>query len=245
MNHHILIVGNKKKMIASLQPVLELEDIDLTFAATGETGIRKLETAGDAFSLIISDQRLSDMPGTRCLERARKIAPDTIRFLVTRYSDMETIIDSVNKGSVHRYVLSTGDREELLASITIGLEQYEAFLENEKSLREAQVINKKLYRLDRELMATTKSLAQKHAELNREIERLEKALNGKNRQARQVELDAIIGELEAELTTDGSLDTGAVNGLFLQTAKALFLAFNHAAKRSGFEMPKTVGGSDA
>jgi C4-dicarboxylate-specific signal transduction histidine kinase len=57
------------------------------------------------------------MSGVELLERARTIAPDAKRMLVTAYADMQAVIDAVNRGQVTRYFVKPWDRAELLAAL--------------------------------------------------------------------------------------------------------------------------------
>ena len=57
------------------------------------------------------------MTGVELLERARTLAPDAKRMLVTAYADMQAVIDAVNRGQVTRYFVKPWDRAELLAAL--------------------------------------------------------------------------------------------------------------------------------
>ncbi|NNB85592.1 response regulator [Corallococcus exiguus] len=67
--------------------------------------------------VVLSDQRMPGMTGVELLERARTIAPDAKRMLVTAYADMQAVIDAVNRGQVTRYFVKPWDRAELLAAL--------------------------------------------------------------------------------------------------------------------------------
>ncbi|MGE6759269.1 sensor histidine kinase [Corallococcus interemptor] len=67
--------------------------------------------------VVLSDQRMPGMTGVELLERARSIAPDARRMLVTAYADMQAVIDAVNRGQVTRYFVKPWDRAELLAAL--------------------------------------------------------------------------------------------------------------------------------
>jgi len=46
---------------------------------------------------IISDQRMPEMRGVDLLYQARKISPNTMRLLLTGYSDIPSILDAINQ----------------------------------------------------------------------------------------------------------------------------------------------------
>jgi C4-dicarboxylate-specific signal transduction histidine kinase len=76
-----------------------------------------LELRRSEIGVVLSDQRMPGMTGVELLERARTIAPDAKRMLVTAYADMQAVIDAVNRGQVTRYFVKPWDRAELLAAI--------------------------------------------------------------------------------------------------------------------------------
>ena len=62
---------------------------------------------------IICDQRLPSMPGVEVLRRARQISPNSVRILLTGYSDLAAIMGSVNDGEVYRFISKPWDNAEL------------------------------------------------------------------------------------------------------------------------------------
>lgn len=76
-----------------------------------------LEQRRGEIGVILSDQRMPGMTGVELLERARTIAPDAKRMLVTAYADMQAVIDAVNRGQVTRYFVKPWDRTELQAAL--------------------------------------------------------------------------------------------------------------------------------
>lgn len=75
---------------------------------------------------------MPEMDGAQFLEKAKDIFPDAIRFLLTGYSDMDAIIDAVNKGEIHRYLTKPWNDDDLLLQIRQSLKQYELTLENRR-----------------------------------------------------------------------------------------------------------------
>src|SRR5216684_1320865 len=62
-----------------------------------------LGTRAQEIGILISDQRMPNMTGVELLERTREIAPDVQRMVITAYSDMQAVMDAVNRGQVSRY----------------------------------------------------------------------------------------------------------------------------------------------
>ncbi|MEO0728317.1 MAG: histidine kinase [Bacteroidota bacterium] len=75
--------------------------------------------------LVISDQRMPGMYGTDFLEIVRDKYPDIIRILLTGYTDLQAVIDAINKGKIYHYVSKPWQVEELDLIIRQALELYE------------------------------------------------------------------------------------------------------------------------
>ena len=89
--------------------------------STPAEALSLLEQKRSEIGVVLSDQRMPGMTGVELLERARTLAPDAKRMLVTAYSDMQAVIDAVNRGQVSRYFVKPWDRAEVLAALEDGL----------------------------------------------------------------------------------------------------------------------------
>jgi C4-dicarboxylate-specific signal transduction histidine kinase len=89
--------------------------------STPAEALTMLEQKRNEIGVVLSDQRMPGMTGVELLERARTLAPDAKRMLVTAYSDMQAVIDAVNRGQVSRYFVKPWDRAEVQAALEDGL----------------------------------------------------------------------------------------------------------------------------
>ena len=97
----ILCVDDEPGILRALSWVLK-KDYSISTANSGEEALKILEDKD--FDVIISDQRMPGMMGAELLEKARQIQPQAIRVLLTGYSDMEYVPDSINKGEIFRFI---------------------------------------------------------------------------------------------------------------------------------------------
>jgi serine/threonine-protein kinase len=76
--------------------------------------------------VIISDQRMPVMPGVELLRRSREVSPQSVRILLTGYSDLAAIVGSINEGEVYRFISKPWDNDQLqrvvAEAVTIALE---------------------------------------------------------------------------------------------------------------------------
>jgi two-component system, NtrC family, sensor kinase len=92
-------------------------------ATSAKAAIELLET--HHVGVLLTDQRMPGQTGVELLERARIVYPDTIRLLVTAYSDLQAAVDAINRGHVRRYLRKPWDHEELRGELRDSLELYE------------------------------------------------------------------------------------------------------------------------
>ncbi len=101
--------------------------------------------------ILFADQRMPDINGIQLLERARKISPDTIRIIITGYSDIDVAIDAINRGAVFKYVSKPWNQEDIDTSIKNAIEFYNLKTENKNLLVELNEQNKLLKKKVQEL----------------------------------------------------------------------------------------------
>jgi two-component system response regulator HupR/HoxA len=99
------------------------QDYHLVTAASGSEALVLLEQHDVA--LLISDQRMPEMTGVELLKNTVAVRPHMVRILLTGYTDVEALIDSINSGLVYRYMTKPWNNDELRAVVSEGLKYYE------------------------------------------------------------------------------------------------------------------------
>ncbi len=115
----LLAVDDDEGNLAVLEDLLE-DDYDITTVDSPEEALGLFET--QHFDMVISDQRMPGMTGVQMLSKIRERAPDTVRIIVSAYSDSSELMDAINAGQVYRYVLKPWDPTDLEAVVRQGLE---------------------------------------------------------------------------------------------------------------------------
>jgi serine/threonine-protein kinase len=103
-------VDDDERILNALRS-LARADYDVVTVTEGEQALE--EVTKGAFDVIMSDQRMPKMPGVEVLRRVREIAPDTVRILLTGYSDLDSMVGSINEGEIYRFVSKPWDNQEL------------------------------------------------------------------------------------------------------------------------------------
>ncbi|MEH0018823.1 MAG: response regulator [Desulfobacter sp.] len=237
--HRVLIVDDEPAVGKTIRRTLGKMDVKSTYAETGEAGLECIDHAEQPFSLIISDQRMPGIQGTEFLARAKEITPDTIRFLITAYSEMATIISAVNTGAVQHYISKPWDHDELVKAIRMGLRLYENYLESQHLFSLAKKQNAKLYGLNRELMETGKNYEKERRKLEMDIRQMAAQLPKKGENTAPGPSEAVEKIRSFIEDCDGSKQE-ALNSLCETTLADLYGEFYDLALRNGIEMPEPV-----
>lgn len=75
--------------------------------------LRALQRLRGPVHVLVSDQRMPQMSGSQLLAQAREIAPDTLRILLTGYSDLDAAVEALNSGGIFRYLTKPWDQQEM------------------------------------------------------------------------------------------------------------------------------------
>jgi response regulator RpfG family c-di-GMP phosphodiesterase len=148
----ILCVDDEPNILSSLRRLFRTKGFQVRVAESGKAGLALLEL--EAIDLVISDMRMPEMDGAKFLEHVRARWPDTVRLLLTGYSDITSIIDAINRGEIYRYITKPWDDNDIVLIVRQALER--KALEQEKQRLEALTI-----RQNEELTALNASLETK------------------------------------------------------------------------------------
>lgn len=110
----ILLVDDEERILRSLSMLLRTQ-YQIFATSDGHEALQILRQ--EKIHVVISDQRMPIMSGTELLRQARNIAPDTIRILLTGYSDADAALDALNDGEIFRYINKPWGPKELRETI--------------------------------------------------------------------------------------------------------------------------------
>lgn len=171
----ILLVDDEPNILRSLKRMLMEEPFEVLTAQSGEEGLAILKNRPD-IGLIISDQRMPGMVGAEFLSRAREIAPDAIRMILTGHADIHTAIDAINKGGAYRYVAKPWKDEELIQIIRDALHRYSLIQENKKLTETVKRQNEELNRWNDQLQYFVQEQTIEIQNKNKELQTLNQKL---------------------------------------------------------------------
>ncbi|GAB4187093.1 MAG: hypothetical protein OHK0057_09100 [Thermoflexibacter sp.] len=138
-------------------------------AASAKEGMEILKN--NEIHILITDQRMPEMTGVEFLESIITDYPEIIRMILTGFSDVEAIIQAINKGRVYQYITKPWDVDELKITIDNAIESFRLKSENKQLIKDLKEANQRLeeYALDLE-----KKVEERTAEVVRQKEIIEK-----------------------------------------------------------------------
>ena len=153
--HTVLCIDDEQNILHSLKRLLRKEDYRLLTASSGAEGLKILEE--NDVQVVIADQRMPHMSGTEFLAIVKERNAEAIRIVLSGYTDVDSITESVNKGHIYKFLLKPWNDESLKIEISQALDQYDLIKVNRdlhlmvlEQNEELKTINENLERLVQE-----------------------------------------------------------------------------------------------
>jgi response regulator RpfG family c-di-GMP phosphodiesterase len=123
MKYKILIVDDEPANLRMLERLFRADHVVIT-ASSGPEALELLNHHG--VELIISDQRMPGMTGIEFLKQAAQMRPQTVRIILTGYTDVNDLVEAINSGVIYRYITKPWVNSDLQHVVHRGIEHYEA-----------------------------------------------------------------------------------------------------------------------
>ena len=119
----ILCVDDEPLVLEGLRDSLR-RSFDVCVATSGADGLALLRENRRGYAVVISDMRMPAMHGAAFLSEAKRVAPLTVRMLLTGHADADAAIAAVNDGQIFRFLTKPCDRDELIRACAGALWQH-------------------------------------------------------------------------------------------------------------------------
>lgn len=111
----------------------------------------------EKIKVVVSDQRMPEIPGVKFLQEVKQHNPDVIRILFTGYTDFSAAEEAINVGEVYRFISKPWKTSELLSTVRQSIEHYDLVVQAKAHEEELELANKKLkamYEIQKEFTST-------------------------------------------------------------------------------------------
>ncbi len=122
----ILFVDDEANVLASLKRLLRRDGYRILTAGSGREGLDLLAT--NPVQVVVTDQRMPEMSGTEFIGRVKELYPDTVRIVLSGYTDLESITHMINAGAVYKFLTKPWDDEQLRENMRDAFRYHEAVI---------------------------------------------------------------------------------------------------------------------
>ncbi len=147
----LLLVDDEENIVAALRRLLRAEGWKVLSATSAEQALHQL--ARHEVDVVLSDQRMPGMTGVELLRRAKELYPETIRLVLSGYTELQSITDAINEGAIYKFLAKPWDDEQLRAHLREAFALKDMTDQNRLLGREVQDANRELADLNRRLEA--------------------------------------------------------------------------------------------
>ena len=155
----LLLVDDEPNILTALKRLLRRDGYEMLTANSGAEGLALLED--HAVDVIVSDQRMPGMMGVDFLRAAKEKYPDTIRIVLSGYTELKSVTDAINEGAIYKFLTKPWEDNQLRGHIEKAFRHKEVDDENRRLNREVQTINQKLAAANRQLEVVLQQKQQK------------------------------------------------------------------------------------
>ena len=110
----VLFVDDDERILNGVRALFR-QEYNVTVAASGEAALEIVN--GGGIHVVVSDQRMPGMTGVELLRKVRVAAPNAVRMLLTGYTDLASLVGSINDGEIFRFVKKPWDNDEIRADL--------------------------------------------------------------------------------------------------------------------------------
>ncbi len=110
----LLLVDDEPDNLDAMQRVLR-DRFEVIACTDPLEALRTLEA--EPIDVLVTDHRMPQMTGLELVELANRIAPGTLKVMVSAYMDADLLLRAINAGRIHRYILKPWSVDELRGAL--------------------------------------------------------------------------------------------------------------------------------
>ncbi len=118
----LLIVDDDVNVLTSLHRLFRRDNYRVLTASSPAEGFELL--ALYRVQVIVCDQRMPVMSGTEFLSKVKEMYPETIRIILSGYTGVESVLDSINRGAIYRFYTKPWHDLQLRENIRLAFRHY-------------------------------------------------------------------------------------------------------------------------
>lgn len=162
----VLFIDDELNILASLRRGLMEQEYTCFFTADGREALEIMEK--HEISVVVTDMRMPKMNGLQFLKESKEKYPNTIRIVMSGYTQLPQILATINQGDIFKFIPKPWNLdEEFIPAINEGVKYYNLKKKNEQ-LSSELIKRNELYQ---NILRSTNA---KFSAINNEIEMVKK-----------------------------------------------------------------------
>jgi two-component system response regulator HupR/HoxA len=127
----VLVVDDEPRSCEALARTLD-ESFDVLTAGDAEAAIAIMEREGAEVQIVVCDQRMPGKNGVALLTEIRNRWPDTVRIMLSGYTDSQDIITGINEAGIYQFLHKPWQPEQLLLTLKGAAEAWSLQQDNQR-----------------------------------------------------------------------------------------------------------------
>jgi signal transduction histidine kinase len=121
--------------------------------------------------VIITDQRMPKTTGVQLLEKVANEYPLVLRIILTGYTDVQDIIQAINKGKIYQFIRKPWNKDEVKVILDNAIKVYDLQSQNLQLIESLKITNAELAEVNRTLEKKVEERTIEIEDKNRELEK--------------------------------------------------------------------------
>ncbi len=175
----VLVIDDEVRSQESLRRTLE-EEFGVLTASSAAEGLAIMER--EFVQVVLCDQRMPETSGVEFLQQVRERWPDSVRIIISGYTETEDIIAGINEAGIYQYILKPWHPDTLLLTVRAAAQLYDLQQQTQRLHLELRTAEPVL----RQRVASKQETLRNHFEFSRITRAAASPLNGVVDQALRV-----------------------------------------------------------
>lgn len=111
----LLLLDDEENILRALVRVFRRDGYQILCARSAAEAFSML--ALQEVQVILSDQRMPGISGTEFLSQVKQMYPQTVRIVLSGYTDLASVTDAVNRGAIYKFLTKPWDDDALRAQV--------------------------------------------------------------------------------------------------------------------------------
>ena len=139
---HLLLLDDEPNILRALRRVFRAANYTVHTANTPDEAFELL--ARHPVGVVMSDQRMPLMRGTDFLARVKQLYPDTVRIVLSGYTELQSVTEAINEGAIYKFLTKPWNDVQLAEEIEQAFRQYEMVAESQRLQQRLRDSNREL-----------------------------------------------------------------------------------------------------